>query len=66
MLSSKLHHKVENKINFKNKGSEKELKYVETVMMLTVAQLQLTLVPSSSIYLKLPAIKPLDVDNWKK
>lgn len=34
-------------------------------MMLTVVQLQFTLVPSSSIYFKLPAIKPFDVDNWK-
>lgn len=35
--------------------------------MLTVAlQVHCTRVPSSSMYLKLPAINPLDVDNWKK
>lgn len=35
--------------------------------MLTVAlQVHCTRVPSSSMYLKLPATNPLDVDNWKK
>ena len=63
ILSSKLHNKAVNKIHFKHKRSEMELKHVKTLMMLTVAHAQFTLLPSSSIYLKLPAIKPFDVDN---
>lgn len=52
-------------MRFKTKGSETELKHVKTSTMLTVAHAQFTLVPSSSIYLKLPAIKPFDVENCK-
>lgn len=50
-------------MHLKNKRSEMELKRVKTLMMLTVVHAQFTFVPSSSIYLKLPAIKPFDVDN---
>lgn len=63
ILSSKLHNKAVNKMHLKNKRSEMELKRVKTLMMLTVVHAQFTFVPSSSIYLKLPAIKPFDVDN---